>query len=608
MTAIAAGWREWAWGRKGTRKAIAGAKMAAPTYARGAPVAARARALLRDEAPAEDLAGAAAAIVNAEWGWDEWNKVMMACWASSEGSAEGLAAAHAISAKSKKYRPEDVEERWAHYFRSPPSDIGFGTLVYLARLAVPGWEPPSRAPRRFEPAGSTSDRPVTASNINGEHASPQLLPPSPPNNPLIELNSRYACIGDVGGKCRIMSWVASKIDRNVAVPVFQSPKDFSDRYANQYVVVNNERKAIGSYWLRWPGRNSFEGIDLQPGGKVLLPGNVLNLWRGLAVTPCRGEWPLMRAHICEVLANGDAEAARYILRFAAWAVQHPGEPAEAALVLRGGQGAGKGAFANAMVRIFGAHGLHVYSPKHLVGAFNAHLRECVLLFADEAFWAGDRQGESTLKGMLTEPTLVIEAKGMNAVAWPNCLHVIMAANAEWIVPAAHDARRYAVFNVSEGKTGRRDYFNALYHETEHGGLAAMLFDLLAVDLGSWHPRDIPNTAALREQKEWSMDWREEWWERRLQEGKLPFFDKSAPDICRALHLFDQASENTNYRLNVSPKGLSMFLRRIGAIRHHTRAGTVWKFPNLAKCRSEWEKWMRGWKWDSDLLNEWRNDF
>jgi len=32
----------------------------------------------------------------------------------------------------------------------------------------------------------------------------------------------------------------------------------------------------------------------------------------------------------------------------------------------------------------------------LVGNFNAHLIDCVLLFADEAFWAGDKQGENTL--------------------------------------------------------------------------------------------------------------------------------------------------------------------------------------------------------------------
>jgi hypothetical protein len=94
------------------------------------------------------------------------------------------------------------------------------------------------------------------------------------------------------------------------------------------------------------------------------------------------------------------ESAAYILKFAAWCLQNPGERAEVALVFRGEKGTGKGTFARALKDIFGQHGLHIFSAKHLTGNFNAHLRTCLLLFSDEAFWAGDKQGESTLKGLL----------------------------------------------------------------------------------------------------------------------------------------------------------------------------------------------------------------
>jgi hypothetical protein len=39
----------------------------------------------------------------------------------------------------------------------------------------------------------------------------------------------------------------------------------------------------------------------------------------------------------------------------------------------------------------------------------------MLLFADEAFWAGDRKGEGALKRMVTEPTLFIEQKGIDPI-------------------------------------------------------------------------------------------------------------------------------------------------------------------------------------------------
>jgi Mesyanzhinovviridae DNA primase len=140
------------------------------------------------------------------------------------------------------------------------------------------------------------------------------------------------------------------------------------------------------------------------------------------------------------LANGDPDFADYILRWSAWAVQNPGTPAEVALVLKGEKGSGKGTWFVALRRIFGPHGLHIASSKHLIGSFNGHTRYCLFLFADEAFWAGDVQGESELKAMLTEPTRIVEQKFVDAGPIKNRLHVGMAANAAWAVPASHDER------------------------------------------------------------------------------------------------------------------------------------------------------------------------
>jgi hypothetical protein len=100
----------------------------------------------------------------------------------------------------------------------------------------------------------------------------------------------------------------------------------------------------------------------------------------------------MLRHVCLVLAAGDRKAADYILRWAAWIVQHPGERAEVALVLKGGKGCGKGVFVRALAQCFGEHGMHISNQEHLVGKFNGHLRSCLFLFADEAFWAGDKKG------------------------------------------------------------------------------------------------------------------------------------------------------------------------------------------------------------------------
>jgi hypothetical protein len=74
----------------------------------------------------------AAAIPN-DADWTLWNRLGMAFFAASGGSDEGFIAFDDFSAKSAKYDPHAVEERWRNYRRSPPTRIGLGTLVHLAR-------------------------------------------------------------------------------------------------------------------------------------------------------------------------------------------------------------------------------------------------------------------------------------------------------------------------------------------------------------------------------------------------------------------------------------------------------------------------------------------
>jgi hypothetical protein len=134
-----------------------------------------------------------------------------------------------------------------------------------------------------------------------------------------------------------------------------------------------------------------------------------------------------------------------------------------------------------------------------------------MLFADEAFFAGDRQHESVLKALITEPTLPIEGKYMDVVFVRNMLHVYMSSNSDWVVPATHDERRYFVRDVLDTRVGDRPYFNALYKEMEEGGLAAMIYDMLnARNISNFDPRDVPKTQALVDQQRRSLDSLDRW--------------------------------------------------------------------------------------------------
>jgi predicted P-loop ATPase len=102
--------------------------------------------------PEAELALVAAAlevIPNEDLGWGEWNRIGMATWAATNGSDEGLAAFQAWSSKSKKHNSNTTAERWEHFAKSPPRQIGAGTLFYEASQVDPSWRARAAAAMQF---------------------------------------------------------------------------------------------------------------------------------------------------------------------------------------------------------------------------------------------------------------------------------------------------------------------------------------------------------------------------------------------------------------------------------------------------------------------------
>jgi Family of unknown function (DUF5906)/RepB DNA-primase from phage plasmid len=436
---------------------------------------------------------------------------------------------------------------------------------------------------------------------------------------LAEMNEKYCVVLD-GARTRVLTFeqYSRRVGRHQYVrfvPTFLGFEDFRNLHMNKFVTVGDEVLQLGHWWLRHPNRRQYAGITFQPGGGDVVD-NRLNLWRGWGVEPKQGDWSLMRDHIRQVIALNDEEVLVYVLNWLAWAVQHPDERAEVALVFRGKRGTGKGALGNAMCRIFGQHAVHISSADHLAGRFNAHLRDACLLFADESYWPGDKSAEGTLKRMITEPELLIEPKHRDAVTTPNMLHVLMASNEDWVVPAGEHERRFAVFNVSECHMQEDKYFTPLFDQLENGGYSAMLFDLLDRDLEGWHPRHFPRTDALREQQRQGLQPLDAWWVELLETGVLEGADPNAPN-CAVSNGYD--------RIGIKQRGLYDQARtiepRLKPRNDHVLGHFLtdqdcdnsqkilrrrgWTFPPLLEARKKWEARFPGWKWRDPRLAAWQ---
>jgi hypothetical protein len=463
----------------------------------------------------------------------------------------------------------------------------------------------------LEELGWRASRPSAAPPDGGE------------DDELARLNEKYCVVRD-GGKTRVLTFDPRvEKDHRRLVATLLSFEDFRNFYMNQMVRVGKRDVPLGKWWLEHPERRQYRGMTFQPGGAKEVDG-YLNLWIGWGIEPKPGDWSLLRRHLEEVLAAGDKTAAEYIIKWVAWAFQNPAERAQAAIVFRGKKGTGKGTLGNALCRIFGQHGTHISSAEHLAGRFNAHLRDACLLFADEAYWPGDKGAEGSLKRLVTEPDLFIEGKGRDGVTVPNMLHVMMASNEDWVVPAGEDERRYAIFEVSDRYKQDETWFRPLYAEMENGGLAAMLHDLLRMDLGDWHPRRIPKTSGLLHQQARGLSPEDDWWVSLLEAGTLPASDRNNPDRAvsgeyvktdpydpsketRCSGLYQHARTASPRLKGRSDTALGLYLKTQGCRSRRVMRHRGWEFPPLSQARAAWERRFPGWVWHSPNLTEWGSD-
>ncbi|MEI6760132.1 MAG: DUF5906 domain-containing protein [Betaproteobacteria bacterium] len=399
-----------------------------------------------------------------------------------------------------------------------------------------------------------------------------------------------------GGK----SWVFKEDqDQELNRPVLtrMTLKAFLEFYGNQKIAITRsarkdgqtttEMVGIANIWHSHPARRSFEKVVFMPG--LPTPAGCYNLWRGFPISPVPGSWTLLHHHILDVICNGDAVCFEYVLNWMAFAIQNPDKPGEVALVMQGERGAGKGKLAYLFGLLFGEHCLQVTQVRQLVGNFNVHLRNCVFLFVDEAFWAGDKQGESVLKGLVTENTIQIEGKGVNVITAANRLHVMMASNNEWVVPAGARERRFCVLQVNDKHLQDHAYFAAIDKQMlKEGGLAAMMHDLVTRDLSDFNVRKFPWTTALDDQIIRSLNPAMQWW--------MDFLGASYKgwEIQPRFELRDSfADANGTYNSKSSETRLGMFLKSVvpGEIRKETLvpyAGAtsqdIYRFPPQHECR------------------------
>lgn len=417
-------------------------------------------------------------------------------------------------------------------------------------------------------------------------------------NIIQELNERFFVILNYHGRCVIGEMIEEQ-DAETKLTTkrlsVQKKGDFYSRYENTEVVIEARKKGrditqtYAEAWFRSPHRRQYESVAFRPGQEAT--PDELNLWQGFSCTAKEGDCSKLLSFIKEVACCDDAKLYDYLIRLLAIGVQKPWLRWGVAVVCRGGQGTGKGSLASFYGGLFGSHYRLINKQKHLTGAFNAHLRDAVVLFADEAL-ANDKAAIGTLKSTITEPTLSIEPKGYDVENQPNYLKIIMASNNEHPIDVEPDDRRMFCLEFSDKYKQDKSYFVGLHDfYNRQGGKEFFLHYLQNFDLADFNPYEMPRTKMWKEQRSFSLPVDKQALLYMIEEGI--FYgsrNKAGTEYCCTvadirLHLEDKFPKLRD----VSHQKFVKLLERIGGVRIRTNKIRGYAFPELHIVREKWDK-------------------
>jgi hypothetical protein len=425
-----------------------------------------------------------------------------------------------------------------------------------------------------------------------------------------DINKTHALVL-AGNKAAIMKLEGKTRFRLLQISAFQK------WFANQRIAVNGKMVSVADHWLSHRQRRQYEGIEFAPAGAQL---GYYNLWRGFSVEPRAGDCSLFLDHIRDNVAQGDVNLYNWVVGWFAQIVQQPTEKVGTALCLRGKQGVGKTKVGQIVGSLFEDHYSLVADPRYIVGQFNAHMAQLLLLHADEAFWAGEKRAEGKLKDLVTGLNHFLEFKGIDPITVKNLIRLFVTGNQDWLVPAGFGERRFAVIDVGEEHKEDHPYFAAIDAQMNEGGREALLHYLLNFDLSTVNLRVIPKTEALLEQIIDTATPEQAWWLDTLKRGELPWgvLDPNTnnatciKDMCPKRTLFRRYIQHANFqgvRRRAIEVKIGMFLNKyVGTDlkcdqkkkysiyqrsgRRLTETGWVYTFPPLQECRQRFAKEMQ----------------
>ena len=293
---------------------------------------------------------------------------------------------------------------------------------------------------------------------------------------------------------------------------YQYQKCTFDKRIKKYVYKTT---GFMEEWRKDPNKKSYEGLVFCPKGLTERQSkyhkNIFNGYKADNIDlDCDIDYNRIQPildHIKIVYCSGNEEYYEYFINWLSRMIQDPEKRPQVALVFYNDEhGTGRNTFTNFFGKcILGMElAKSIHKPDRIFGRFNSVLAKCLLLVIEETS-AEMKKFCEDLKNLITEPTITIEKKNIDANTFTNYVNIIMLTNNKDILDIDDKDRRFAIIESSDCKKGDKDYFKDLYECMDDRMNQKLFYMYLKNEVKcDWTPMDFqvkrPITKAYRRQQ------------------------------------------------------------------------------------------------------------
>ncbi len=317
----------------------------------------------------------------------------------------------------------------------------------------------------------------------------------------------------------------------------------------------------------WKGKTpvrKFERSVYEPGKDRYL-GRDLNLWTPSGIVPTEGDVTPFVEHM-QLLLPDDRERELF-LDYLHFIVCHPSVKLMFAALLQGEQGVGKSLIGNLVIDCIGRRNVSTPTSEIVKRDFTGWQEGCSLILVEELMTEGRMEVANKMKRVITEPTLQIERKGIDAYDIPNRLNLLCFTNHKDAVRLEGGDRRWFVL-FSPMKPQTQAYYDRLFSWLAKEQTAPAFMHWLGQRRPVLLPKGrAPDTEAKATAAELSLN--------DTESRVLEWFESKSGPFENDLFRFDDVREKF---FKVHPGQLTRALELVGAVKHPRNTNST--LPNI----------------------------